>query len=797
MKKITLLLFAILLSVASAFAQSGQCGDNLYWTYSASTLTITGTGDMYDYQLDAGNSNSTAPWGTAYIAFVSFPEGMTSVGSYAFYHRNLTSPTFPGSLTTIKESAFYSCLYITSLTIPNSVSTIESRAFYGCSNLKTLNFNATNCAVGSNWFSKAYLTTLNIGANVETIPDNAFSECSGLTSVTIPNSVITIGKGAFLGCGGLSSITIPNSVTTIKSIAFNSSGLISIEIPNSITIIEESTFGYCQNLTSVTIPNSITTIGEFAFNNCESLTSITIPNSVKTIQWGAFSRSGLISVIIPNSVSKIESNTFSYCMNLTSIVIGNSVTAIGNDAFSNCKSLASITIPNSVKKIEANVFKESGLVSITIPASITKIEDGVFAQCSSLTSVVMPNSIISIGSDAFNNCNNIVSITIQAITPPSCASNAFYNVPKNISVYIPCLTYFDYHNDIVWSTFNLVINGTPTTPIPVVHNYSAIKCYGVPYTDANFTTPINGPGVYYKTLSNSTGCDSIIVCLTLTVYPLQRLCMVSVDGNSHNQVVWEKQGDIASYNIYREGTQPNNYELKGNVDYASPNIWVDTESDAKTRSYRYKISGVDTCGSESMMSSSHKTMHLTINAGMNNSWNLIWTPYEGTYYYTYNIYRSSGENMGEMELIGTMPSGNTSFSDFSAPEGYVYYVVEIMLNETCEVGKSGSSIKSNIATNNPNVGIAVETGRATSVQVFPNPTDGELRVTSYELQVTGVEVFDIYGRNVGFKFPSNKLEGWQPQADGVVFNISHLQSGIYFVKITTENGIVMKKVVKE
>jgi len=91
----------------------------------------------------------------------------------------------------------------------------------------------------------------------------------------------------------------------------------------------------------------------------------------------------------------------------------------------------------------------------------------------------------------------------------------------------------------------------------------------------------------------------------------------------------------------------------------------------------------------------------------------------------------------------------------------------------------------------------VETGRATSVQVYPNPTNGQLRITNYELRITDVEIFDIYGRNVGFKFPSKNLEGWQPKADGVVFDISHLQAGIYFLKIHTENGVVTRKVVKE
>ena len=101
-------------------------------------------------------------------------------------------------------------------------------------------------------------------------------DCSGLTSVTIGNSVTSIGESAFYNCSGLTSVTIPNSVTYIGQQAFSScKGLTSVTIPNSVTSIGSSAFSYCRGLTSVTIPNSVTSIGEYTFWNCSGLTSVT------------------------------------------------------------------------------------------------------------------------------------------------------------------------------------------------------------------------------------------------------------------------------------------------------------------------------------------------------------------------------------------------------------------------------------------------------------------------------------------------------------------------------------------
>ncbi len=122
MKKYLLLLIlaALLPMVANADA-NGTCGDNLTWTYYESThsLVIAGSGDMYNY------SGNKSPWYNYRndIVSVSLPDGLTSIGNYAFEGCIAqTSITIPNSVISIGNHAFQSCYGLTSMTIPNSVS---------------------------------------------------------------------------------------------------------------------------------------------------------------------------------------------------------------------------------------------------------------------------------------------------------------------------------------------------------------------------------------------------------------------------------------------------------------------------------------------------------------------------------------------------------------------------------------------------------------------------------------------------------------------------------------------------
>ena len=121
----------------------------------------------------------------------------------------------------------------------------------------------------------------------------SFESCSGLTSVTIPNSVTSIGSSAFSGCIGLTTLNFNaincSDFSNYSDSPFYNCPITTINIGDSVQRIP-AYFAYnLESLTSVTIGNSVTSIGSFAFSGCSSLTSVTIPNSVTSIGESAFS----------------------------------------------------------------------------------------------------------------------------------------------------------------------------------------------------------------------------------------------------------------------------------------------------------------------------------------------------------------------------------------------------------------------------------------------------------------------------------------------------------------------------
>ena len=160
------------------------------------------------------------------IIEITIPNGVTSIGDYAFYGcSSLTSITIPNSVTSIGNGAFLACS-LTSVTIPNSVTSIGNSAFRGCSALDSVVWNAknyTNFSKKENapfYDSRSQIKSFTFGEAVERIPAYLCTGMNMLTSITIPNSVTSIGKGAFEGCVQLEKLTLGSAVKNIAANAF-------------------------------------------------------------------------------------------------------------------------------------------------------------------------------------------------------------------------------------------------------------------------------------------------------------------------------------------------------------------------------------------------------------------------------------------------------------------------------------------------------------------------------------------------------------------------------------------------
>lgn len=98
----------------AGYASSGTCGDNLTWTLDDNgTLTISGTGEMTNYNTTSSSGNTGyAPWtgNRSSINNVIIRDGVTSIGNNAFlYCSNLKSISIPVSLKNVNRMAFRGC----------------------------------------------------------------------------------------------------------------------------------------------------------------------------------------------------------------------------------------------------------------------------------------------------------------------------------------------------------------------------------------------------------------------------------------------------------------------------------------------------------------------------------------------------------------------------------------------------------------------------------------------------------------------------------------------------------------
>ena len=450
--------------------EEGTCGDHLIWKVNSDlTLTISGTGDMYNY----GSWENESPWSEYrdMIQKVMIAEGVTSVGSYAFYScSNVTNVSLPETLQKIQEGAFMYCGCQT-IQIPAAVSYIAPNAFFSfehtvdleihknnqnystygagvlCNKEKTILYSVFKhsnsyfripngiVTIAANALQEEAISCLIIPASVQTIEDQAIADGMNYDGfIMFEGDAPSFGENAFAEGYGYSAFDgiayYPGDNATWTEDILQDYGGAPQWVPFS-NVLANGTCGTDLEWT-LRSNGTLTITGSGPMDNfgsdyetdtyidqpwedyCKLIQNVILPDGLTRIGNQAFEEcTALQTIQIPDSVTHIGDNAFFGCTALQEIVIPGSVTHIGDHAFEKCESLVEIELPISVQNLGYGVFLDcESLVRAKLPDGITTIPGTLFGRCRSLTEVNIPSSVTRIESAAFSNCNSLERIEL-------------------------------------------------------------------------------------------------------------------------------------------------------------------------------------------------------------------------------------------------------------------------------------------------------------------------------------------------------------------------------------------------
>lgn len=258
--------------------------------------------------------------GTHLIGSLILPEGLKTIGTYAFYYVESLKGALilPQSLSTIEGGAFAICGFASDLLIPQGIKTIGSGAFRECTSMTgNLTLPEGLSRISGSIFG--YLSKMTgdivIPKGVKEIGEEAFLESGFDGNVVIPEGVEYIGNGVFQGTSIKGELRLPSTLIKIGmgtnlganvgeyGGAFEGTYISgSLLLPRKLIDLGDKTFKNCDLLTGIIdIPESCSRIGKETFYGCSQIEEIIIPEEMEIIEDGAFAYCSSLHTIICNA----------------------------------------------------------------------------------------------------------------------------------------------------------------------------------------------------------------------------------------------------------------------------------------------------------------------------------------------------------------------------------------------------------------------------------------------------------------------------------------------------------------
>lgn len=300
------------------------------------------------------------------------------------------------------------------------------------------------------------------------------------------------------------------------------------------------------------------------------------------------------------------------------------------------------------------------------------------------------------------------------------------------------------------------------------------------------------PGTYNFTLSDQYfEIEESFEIETEPTYNDLEICYITSDDTNYtnNRIYFSSNGsyNVAAFEVLRETDQLDEYESIGQVSL-NESFFIDLNSNNQQQQYKYKVRTLDQCGDYSIPSSEHYNTLLQANLAAGGSVNLDWEPYFGVDYSTFYIYRSI--NQGAFELLNSLASNQFNYNDTDADvnvNDYSYYI-GIIVDDCSDGNKSltnTTTLKSNLLFIVDGALSDGEVDFYNQISLFPNPTDNIVYLKNSEnITINKIEIYN----NIGQLIETTKKD---------FISLNSYSSGLYFFKIFSSKGVLIKRIIKK